>query len=124
MLKPRVPDDIKTELEAKAKKLINKVLTPKYIKPPPKKPQFNYPTDIWTKWNKSFFYFTSTWASPRPNRIAPTFERQFARLEYVGDQRFNLAYLRHTGKWWEIYKGLTISQCLKLIGDGGPFTWV
>lgn len=124
MYKPKVPEDIKAELDAKAKELIYKVLIPKYIKPPPKKPQFNYPTDIWTKWHRSFFYFTSTWASPGPHRIAATFESPFARLEYVGDRRFNLAYLRHTGKWWEIHKELSISQCLKLISDGGPFTLI
>jgi hypothetical protein len=123
-LKPRVPDDIKAKLDTEAKELIEKVLTPKYIKPPPKKPQFNYPIDIWTKWHRSFFYFTSTWASPGPHIIVSTFECPFARLEYVDGQHFNLAYMRHTGKWWEIHNDLTISQCLELIGDGGPFTLV
>ena len=123
-LKPKVSDDIKAELETKAKELIEKVLTPKYIKAPPKKPQSNYPTEIWTKWHRSFLYFTSTWASPGPHKIAPTYERPFARMEYVGDQRFNLAYLRHTGKWWETNKNLTINQCLKLIGEDGPFTMI
>jgi hypothetical protein len=122
--KPRVPDAIKVELESKAKELINKVLTPKYIKPPPKKPVFNYPIDLWTKWHRSFFYFTSTWISPEPHRIAPTFECPFARMEYIGDQHFNLAYFRHTEKWWDIYTELTIDQCVELIGDGGPFTLV
>jgi len=84
-LKLRVPDAIKVELKTKAKELINKVLTLKYIKPPPKKPVFNYPIDLWTKWHRSFFYFTSTWVSPEPHRIAPTFECPFARMEYVGD---------------------------------------
>jgi len=123
-LKPKVPDDIKAELESEAKKLIDKVLIPKYIKPPPKKPKWNYPIELWTKWHQSFFYFTSTWASPGPNRIAPTFENRFARMEYVGKRRFDLAYFRHTGEWWTIHKGLTISQCLMLIGEDGPFTMV
>jgi hypothetical protein len=124
MLKPRVLDDIKAELDTKAKELIEKILTPKYIKPAPKKPLFNYPIDIWTKWHRSFFYFTSTWASPGPYKIAPMFEFPFARMEYVGNGRFNLAYLRHTGKWWDIYKELSINQCLELVADGGPFTLI
>ena len=50
--KPTVPEKIKADLEAKAAKLVEEVLTPKYIKPPPNDLQFNYPIDIWTKWHK------------------------------------------------------------------------
>jgi hypothetical protein len=122
--KPTVPEKIKADLEAKAAKLVEEVLMPKYIKPPPKDQRFNYPTTIWTKWHKCFFYFTSTWASPGSSRIAPTFEAPFARLEYTADGRFNLAYFRHTEKWFEIYQGLTLNECLKLIAEDGPFTLI
>jgi len=120
--KSKVPDDLKKEVQTKANELVAKVLTPAYIKPPPGNAEWNYPIDIWTKWQGSFFYFGSTWACPAPNRIAPTFEERFARMEYVGDHRFNLAYFRHTGQWCMIHLGLTLDDCLKLIGDGGPFT--
>jgi hypothetical protein len=120
-VKPKVPDGLKKEVQTKADELVEKVLTPKYIKPPPKKPRWNYPIELWTKWNRSFFYFGSTWASPGPNRIAPTFESCYARMEYVGDQHFNLAYFRHTGKWWTVYEGLTLGECLNSIEEGGRF---
>jgi hypothetical protein len=70
----------------------------------------------------SHFYFTSTWASPGPNRIAPTIEAPFARMEYTADGRFSLAYFRHTEQWFEIYQGLSMGECLKLISEDGPFT--
>jgi hypothetical protein len=124
MFKPKVPDDLKKEVQTKADDLVAKVLTPKYIKPPPKKPRWNYPIELWTKWHRSFFYFGSTWASPGPNQIAPTFENRFARMEYVGDRHFNLAYFRHTDEWWTIHKGLTLDECLELVGKDGPFTLV
>ena len=120
--KPRIPEKVKAELEAKATKIVEEVLTLKYIKPPPDDLQLNYPIDIWTKWNRNFFYFTSTWASPGPNRIAPTFEAPFARMEYTADGHFSLAYFRHTEQWAEIYTGLTMNECLKLIAEDGPFT--
>jgi hypothetical protein len=122
--KPSVPEKIKTDLETQAAKLVEEVLTPKYIQPPPAEPRFNYPVKVWTKWNKCFFYFTSTWACPFPDAIEPTFEAPFARLEYTAAGRFNLAYFRHTGKWFEIFQGLTIGECLKLISEDGPFTLV
>ena len=36
--------------------------------------------------------------------------------------RFNLAYLRHTGKWHELFAGLTLDECLKSIQDDPWFT--
>ena len=58
-IKPKVPDDLKAEVQAKADDLVERVLKPRYIKPPPKKPRWNYPTALWTKWHRSFFYFVS-----------------------------------------------------------------
>ena len=43
------------------------MLKPKFIKPPPKDPKWNYIIDIFTKWHSSFFYFCSTYACPGPN---------------------------------------------------------
>jgi hypothetical protein len=48
-------------------------------------------------------------------------DAEFARMEYVGDCKFNLAYMRHTGKWWEVYRSLTADECLKRIGDEAIF---
>lgn len=122
--KVKVPDALKKEVQTKANELVERVLRPQYIKPPPENAEWNYPIDIWTKWQGSFFYFGSTWACPAPNRIAPTFEERFARMEYVGNQQFNLAYFRHTGKWFVIQSGLTLDDCLEMIGGGGPFTLI
>jgi hypothetical protein len=42
-------------------------------------------------------------------------------MEHVGDGKFNLAYMRHTGKWWEVHRGLTADECLKRIRDEAIF---
>jgi hypothetical protein len=70
-IKPEVPDDLKREVQANADDLVAEVLTPKYIKPPPKKPRWNYPIELWTKWHRSFFYFGSIWANPVPTGSSP-----------------------------------------------------
>ena len=88
-----MPDDIKAEVDAKASELVETFLKPTYIKPPPKDQRWNYIIDLFTKWHRSFFYFCSTYACPGPNALSPTFESRFARMEYVGEGRFNLAYL-------------------------------
>jgi hypothetical protein len=38
-------------------------------------------------------------------------------MEYVGERRFNLAYMRHTGEWIELEQGLTVDKCLKAIKE-------
>jgi hypothetical protein len=118
---PPVPDDIRAEVEAKANQLVEAYLKPRFIEPPPKDRDWNYITDIFTKWHRNFFYFCSTYACPGPNALSPTFESRFARMEYVGGDKFNLAYMRHTEKWWEVGQGLTVDQCIEAIRDGGIF---
>ena len=119
--KPKVPEAIKAEVDAKATELVNTVLKPAHIKPPRKDERFNYLVDIYTKWYRSYFYSSATYACPGPNALSPSFETKFARMEYVRDDRFNLSYMRHTGDWLEIYQDLSLDQCLATIRDGGPF---
>jgi hypothetical protein len=113
--KPKVPDGLKVELSTKAQQLIDDHLKPLHIKPPPKNPEFNYATELFTRWYQSYFYFCSIRTSVDQDAISPTFERRFARMGYEGDGKFNLSYMRYTGQWWEIYSGRTIDECLTLI---------
>jgi hypothetical protein len=115
--KPTVPENIKAEVETKAKELVESFLKPEYIKPPPEDMRFNYVVDIYTKWYHSYFYFCAKYASPSPNAISPFFEAKFGRMEYVGDGLFNLSYMRHTEKWFEIFQDLSVDECLEIIKD-------
>ncbi len=44
--------------------------------------------------------------------MPPSFNNNFVRLEYVDRDRFNLAYMRHTGQWFEIDFDLSLEECL------------
>jgi len=111
----KVPDALKRELSVKANTLVERHIRPKHVKPAPSNPRFNYIEDIFTKWRGRYFYFMAKYASPAPNRISPFFEIGFARLEFIGDNRFDLAYFRHTGKWWPVFSGLTVDEALNLV---------
>ena len=54
---------------------------------------------------------------PGPNAIAPAFETKFARMEYVGDGKFALSFMRHTEQWVVLYDAVSVDQCLKAIQD-------
>lgn len=117
-----VPLNTQQEVERCAQELIASTLKPRYIEPPPKKAELNYLVDISCKWRGPFFYFCSKYCSPGPRALSPLFDSKFARLQYAGDQRFNLAYFRHTGQWWEVMQFLTLDEGLAEIEAGRLFT--
>ena len=113
-----VTASVKAEVEAKARDLIEKVLRPKYVVPPPKVGQFNYITDIGAKWYRDYFYFFTTYACPSPNALSPTFEWRFARMEPLRDGKFALYAMRYTGKEWiGVFDALSVDECMKAIQD-------
>ena len=118
---PKMPENIKIELEQKALILVEGALKPNYVKPPPAEESWNYIAGIYTKWYRDYFYFCAEYRVPGPNAISPFFEAKFARTKYIGDDRFNLAYIRHTEEWLEIYTGLTIDQCIETIKENPAF---
>jgi hypothetical protein len=119
--KPKVPEAVKAAVEAKARELIEIGLKPKHIKPPPEDMRFNYVVEIYAKWYRNYFYFCSKYRCPGPNAISPFFDARFARLEYLGHDRYNLSYMRHTEQWWEVYQELSLEQCLAAIRDEPHF---
>ena len=105
-----VPDMVKEQVTAKANEIIETMFKPQYLKPPPKKPRFNYIVDIYTKWHRHCLYFRAKYACPGPNALSPFFEDGFTRLAYMANGRFNLAYMRHTGKWQEVFTDLSMEE--------------
>lgn len=114
-----VSASFKAEVEAKAKELIDNVLKPKHVLPPPNDERFNYIVDIRAKWYRNFFYFYSVYACLGPNVLAPSFESMFARMEPLPGGTFALYFMRYTGKEWVgIFDALSLDESMKAIaGD-------
>lgn len=110
--KPKVPEATKQRVKQQFDQMIETELKPRCIQPPPEH-DFNYLVDIFSKWYRNYFYICGTYNCPSPHAIAPSFEAKFCRFEYVGNDRFDVAYMRHTGQFWEIAQGLTLDECLE-----------
>ncbi len=54
--KAAVSASIKTEVETKAKEVIENLLKPKHVRPPKENQQINYITDIGAKCYRNYFY--------------------------------------------------------------------
>lgn len=93
----QVPDNIKRDVEAKARDLIETFLKPEYIHPALADSDLNYIVDIYSRWYRNYFYFCSKYACPGPNAISPFFETKFARLEYLASGCFDISLIDTRG---------------------------
>lgn len=111
--KSSLPGTVKDEVDTKGRELIETVLKPKHLQPPPEGSQLNCIVDITIKWLGSKCYFVSKYRTPNQK----AFESKFARMEHVGHARFNLSFMRHTGQWVQLYIGKTVDECIGAIRD-------
>ncbi len=112
-----IQDALKKEVVAKAEVLITEVLKPKYVVAVQDDQNFNYIADITAKWFRQFFYFTSIYACPDPDAVEPSFEQKFAKMEYIGDGKFALYFMRYTGEWVGIHDSMSVDESMEAIQD-------
>ena len=77
--------------------------------------EFNYPIAIYGKWHGNKYRFITRFRSDHPTSIRPEFEAPFARLEYVGRDRFDLSYYRHTGEWFRLFEAISLTEVLDML---------
>ncbi len=112
-----VPEKLRLEIEAKARNLIDFELKKKYIKGKNPNNDYNYIVDIYYKWIGKRFYLCSKYNCPSPRSILPSFESKFARLEYIGNNEFQLFFMRYTGEWINLYQDISLEKVFKMIKD-------
>jgi hypothetical protein len=119
--KPKVPEALKDEVTQRATALVDTVLKPARVLRPPPDMQWNYLVNLYTRWYAGYFYFCGTLRCPAPNCLSEFFDLRFTRLEYTGNGRFNLAYMRHTDQWATVFYDLTLDECLEQIAANELF---
>jgi len=112
--KPQVPATEKELITEQCQQLINSEFKPRYINPNPAKNQ-RIITDIYGKWYRSFYYLCCIYRFDTATPSNEDIEEKFTRLEHIDENKFNLAYMRHTGQWWEIRTGISLKRALEEI---------
>lgn len=82
---------------------------------------FNYPVEVFSEWRGKAFYLCARFRA-RSRRPEDDFVVRHARMTLTGFERFDLAYFRHTDRWFTVYRGLTAAECFKEI-DGNEIFW-
>ena len=75
---------------------------------------FNYPIAVFSEWRGKAFYLNVRYRA-RSRRPEDDFVVRHARMTLTGFGRFDLAYFRHTNKWFTVYRGLTAAECFREI---------
>ena len=112
-IKPKVPEEMMLYLKKKGDEIVDKIFKPEYLKPVPEKHTHNHIVDIYTKWYRNSFYFCVKYQCP-PASHSSFFESKFVKLEYLGDEKFQYSYMRHTGQWLPTSK-MSVDECLKQV---------
>lgn len=60
--------------------------------------QFNYPIDIFGVWAAGRYRFMERYRSEFPHNAGEEFDAPYARVNYTGRDRFDIYWMRHTGK--------------------------
>ncbi len=104
----------KAAITAACETFIADVLRPRFL-PEIRPTEFNYPIAIHGKRHGNKYRFVTRYCSDGPRASAPEFEVSFARLDYVGRDRFDLSWHRHTGEWFRLFERLPLREALHLI---------
>ena len=81
---------------------------------------FNYPVEVFSDWRGKAFYLCARFRA-RSRRPEDDFVIRHARMTLTGFGRFDLAYFRHTDRWFTVYRGLTATDCFQEIEENEIF---
>ncbi len=124
--KPQIPETLKKEVKKRIDSLIASALKPKYIKPPSQNETGRYLVDIFCKWVGNYFYVCTRYQYADKSSTIPFFEKNYARMEYLGEDLFKLYYLRHTGRWYTdiSYEKISLTEALQSIEEDPNFVYM
>jgi len=111
-------DGEKMEIIAVCDKFVAEVLKPRFL-PKIRPAEFNYPIDIYGKWHGGHYRFIQRFRSDSRDVIESEFEEPFTRLDYIGPDRFDVMWRRHTGQWWRLYHSISLSEAIRCIEQDG-----
>lgn len=113
------PDEVeKQRIVASREAFIRDTLKPRFLTQiiPTK---WNYPVDIHGVWAGGRYRFVQRYRSGMEHNRGEEFDAPFARIDRKGQDRFDIYWMRHTGKWWRLYTGVTLAEALQILETDG-----
>lgn len=114
----RPSDPEKQRIVAACEAFIRDVLKPRF-QPPIMPTKWNYPVDIGGVWAGGRYRFVQRYRSGMEHNSGEEFDAPFARIDRIGPDCFDIYWMRHTGKWWRLYRGVTLDKALRILEEDG-----
>ncbi|MBY5353537.1 hypothetical protein HFO94_08275 [Rhizobium leguminosarum] len=117
--KPAPADNLeKQAIIAACEAFIRAVLKPRFL-PEIRPTEWNYVVDIRGSWTGNRYRFMQRYRSGFENNRGEEFDAPFARIDRMGPDRFDIYWMRHTGKWWRLHSGVTLAEALRILETDG-----
>jgi hypothetical protein len=111
---PAVDNLEKQAIIAACEAIIRDVLIPRFL-PEIRPTEWNYMIAIHGEWRAGRYRFMRRYRSGMEHNRGTEFDAPFARIDRMGPDRFDIHWMRHTGKWWPLHTGVTFSEALHLL---------
>ena len=108
----------KANITAACERLIDEFLKPRFL-PAIRPTEFNYPIDIRGKWHGAKYRFIQRYRSGFQDNRGEEFDAPFARLDWIGRDRFDIQWRRHTGEWIRLHRGLALVKAIETLRSDG-----
>lgn len=114
--RPAAPNGAEKQLIVTAcEAFIRDVLKPRFL-PQIRPTEWNYGVDIHGAWAAGRYRFIQRYRSGMEHNRGEEFDAPFAR---IGPNRFDIYWMRHTGKWWRLHTGVTLVEALRILETDG-----
>jgi hypothetical protein len=108
-------DDLKKQATiAACETFIRDVLVPRFL-PEIRPSEWNYVIGIHGEWRAGRYRFMQPYRSGMEHNRGEEFDAAFARIDRMGRDRFDIYWMRHTGKWWPVHTGVTLAEALRIL---------
>ena len=108
----------KQAIVAACETFIGDVLKPRFL-PQVRPTKWNYVIDIHGAWVAGRYRFMHRYRSGMEHNRGEEFDAPFAGIDRVERDRFDIYWMRHTGKWWKLYAGVTLAEALRILETDG-----
>ena len=115
----RTPSEAeKSRITAACQRFIDEILKLQFL-PAIDPTAFNTCVDIRGRWQGPRYRFIQRYRSGFPENLGEEFDAPFVRLDWIGPDRFDIQWHRHTGAWYRLYRDQTLVEALKTIETDG-----